>query len=201
MDGRPITVQGDMPSDVLPGRASPAVASELLRLLRLLFALPSSTWRASIVISVNTLLSQLPAVFSEVAQSSPALALRFPQLWLLSAALTLPEAPLQDVFEIDAASIRGADEPDVITPGAKVCENHQDGRTAAKWSCDACGKLPIAAILRAASSTADEVPLDMCNDCDQFMHLSASQRGHHRVAIELPVAQVRTVLKLQSFRK
>ena len=85
----------------------------------------------------------------------------------------------------------------------KLCENHQDGKTQAKWSCEHCATLPISALLRAGNGTVDgddsasggptSGPLLLCDDCDGFMHLSAAQKSHNRELLRLGVAPVMTL--------
>jgi hypothetical protein len=79
----------------------------------------------------------------------------------------------------------------------KLCENHQDGKTPAKWSCQACAALPLASMLRgpvvvtpSASGESLFPALLLCDECDGFMHLAPTQKRHHRDLLRLGVSKV-----------
>ena len=91
--------------------------------------------------------------------------------------------------------------PSIIVDGSslwKLCENHQDGKTAAKWSCQACASLPLAMMLRgpvavtpSGSAEALRPALLLCDECDGFMHLAPTQKLHNRELLRLGVTKVR----------
>jgi hypothetical protein len=70
----------------------------------------------------------------------------------------------------------------------KLCENHQDGRTAAKWSCVDCGGGAVAAELR--SDGAAGGALLLCEECDLYLHLPARHRTHVRNVLRLGAIEV-----------
>jgi hypothetical protein len=104
----------------------------------------------------------------------------------------------------DGSSGFGQPSPSIVIDGSslwKLCENHQDGKTTAKWSCQACASLPIAAMLRGptamtpSSSTEALLPaLLLCDECDGFMHLAPMQKVHNRELLRLGVTKVRARL-------
>ncbi len=79
----------------------------------------------------------------------------------------------------------------------KLCENHQDGSTVAKWSCQECASKPLALMLRgpvvATPSGSAETLLPallLCDECDGFMHLAPTQKSHNREMLRLGVTKV-----------
>ena len=188
VDGRPVTTTSTMPFDSAQTVQTPEVAAALLTLLRSLFSSAVNPgWAAAFARVGKSALNVLPQALQYIANSTPAAAVRLPQLWVSLAALSVAESVNAT---LDLPVIGAGDELKVDAGVIVTCENHADGTTLAKWGCDACGTSPLASWLRASSGSAVVGALSLCDECDQCLHLASTLKTHSRAALRSASAEV-----------
>mgnify|MGYP006897302345 CR=1 FL=1 len=94
------------------------------------------------------------ALLKASATTAPAVAAQMPQLWLAVAAMSVTHTDAPERMKDGAAGAVASTASMETVPGlSQMCENHQDGKTLAKWArrrLDACAM----AILRVARTFA-----------------------------------------------
>jgi Ring finger domain len=176
VDGCPTTIASTIPPHLLFGGScmSLDVAVDVRRLLQdVFFPADHSSWSTAFAIIASTTMKALPSVVTHASASGSVG--RHSGVWLACAVLSLIQQESVAVVNVDDAARTGSSETSAL------CENHQDGVTAATWTCECCATTPVGAALRDGASVSG--PLHLCDECDGCLHRPLARRGHARNAV------------------
>eukprot|EP00742_Colponemidia_sp_Colp-10_P004729 GILJ01005044.1.p1 GENE.GILJ01005044.1~~GILJ01005044.1.p1 ORF type:complete len:1771 (+),score=301.85 GILJ01005044.1:1764-7076(+) len=173
----------------LPGaRLDTEVAAKLLACLKELRN--KSLWKNTFDRLLNENIHTLANSLKDLS-GSPLECTKMPRVWLALASMAVvgqDHASLANVIasdrkdatpsaeegatteadkDVSKAAPQKAAGPTAMREEVHLCENHDDGKTVADWTCETCEGIQY-----------------LCHDCDHFIHLRKSMQSHKRTAIE-----------------